>query len=104
MIHGEKSELDYGKSMENIDSTYQFSHDYQGPKSRRRFYQSIRDFSLFRETPIVLENYMELVVQFGYVVLFGQLFPLGSLFSIFANRIQMKIQIQNLAITRRFKP
>lgn len=47
---------------------------------------------------------MELVVQFGYLVLFGQLFPLAAIFSIIANRIQINVQISNLGISRRHKP
>ena len=40
-------------------------------KSLRRKYQALRDFVLFAESASVLENYMELVIQFGYVILFG---------------------------------
>ena len=46
----------------SLDATAEFAADYEGPKSKRRFYQSIRDYSLFREMPTVLDNYMELVV------------------------------------------
>lgn len=55
----------------SLDSNVDFAANYEGPQSRRRFYQSIRDYSLFREMPSVLDNYMELVVQFGYLILFG---------------------------------
>jgi hypothetical protein len=61
--------------------------DYEGPRSRRRFYQSIRDFSFYDVYTPELDNYMELVVQFGYLVLFGQLFPLAAIFSIVSNRL-----------------
>jgi hypothetical protein len=53
----------------------------------RRHYQALRDYSLFAYQASVLENYMELVIQFGYVILFGQIFPLGALFSMASNEI-----------------
>ena len=37
----------------------------------RRKYQALRDFVLYAKSASVLENYMELVIQFGYVILFG---------------------------------
>lgn len=54
-----------------LDDNLEFAADYDGPRSRRRFYQSIRDYSLYKEGSSVMENYMEIVIQFGYVVLFG---------------------------------
>ena len=38
---------------------------------QRRHMQALRDYICFGQTASVLENYMELVVQFGYVILFG---------------------------------
>ena len=51
----------------------------------------------------IKEN-MELVVQFGYVILFGQIFPLAAFFSMLSNHLQIKIQAHNTRITRRGKP
>lgn len=47
---------------------------------------------------------MELVSQFGYVILFGQIFPLGAFFSYFSNEIQIYTQVDNLKYMRRPKP
>ena len=69
-----------------------------------REYQAIRDFNMSGEKPDILANYMELVVQFGYIVLFSEVFPLAAFMSIISNYIQMKSQINNLSYTRRSKP
>lgn len=37
----------------------------------RKHYQALRDYSLFAKGASVLDNYMELVSQFGYVILFA---------------------------------
>ena len=37
----------------------------------RKHYQALRDYSLFAQGASVLDNYMELVSQFGYVILFA---------------------------------
>mmetsp|Transcript_5830 Transcript_5830/g.9966 ORF Transcript_5830/g.9966 Transcript_5830/m.9966 type:complete len:118 (-) Transcript_5830:655-1008(-) len=51
----------------------------------RRQFQAVRDYILSPVQPKILENYMELVVQFGYVILFGQIFPLAPFFSMISN-------------------
>jgi len=71
---------------------------------RRREYQALRDFCSYKTPVNVQENYMELVVQFGYVILFGQIFPLAGLFSMFSNHLQIWSQINNLARMNRAKP
>ena len=55
--------------------------------SMRKHFQALRDYSLFSKGATVLDNYMELVSQFGYVVLFAQIFPLGALASYGSNEI-----------------
>ena len=70
----------------------------------KRHYQALRDYCLFSKTESVMENYMELVIQFGYVILFGQIFPLGAFFSYFSNEIQIKSQVDNMKYMRRPKP
>ena len=54
-----------------------------------RRYQSIRSFNLNDERPNILEMYMELVVQFGYIVLFSVVFPMGAFMSLCTNYIQI---------------
>ena len=56
---------------------------------RRREYQALRDFCSYKIPVSIQENYMELVVQFGYVILFGQIFPLAALVSMFSNHLQI---------------
>jgi hypothetical protein len=49
-------------------------------------------------------NYMELVIQAGYVLLFGQCFSLGALFCMISNQIQINISIKDFKCNRRSKP
>jgi hypothetical protein len=53
--------------------------------------------------PNILEQYMELVIQFGYIVLFAEVFPLGAVMSLISNYIQIQSQVSNFKYTRRFK-
>lgn len=55
--------------------------------SRFRYYQAIRDYCLYEEKPYILMLYQEVVAQFGFITLFGQIFPLGALFSMVANQV-----------------
>lgn len=59
---------------------------------------------MYSEKPKIIMLYQEVVAQFGFVTLFGQIFPLGAMFSMLANYVQIKIQIGHLRITRRWKP
>ena len=59
------------------------------PNSRFRYYQAIRDYCFVREVPDILLLYQEVVAQFGFIVLFGQIFPLGAAFSMIANHVQV---------------
>ena len=70
--------------------------------SIRRF-QALRSHTLSDEIPSILECYMELVIQFGYIVLFAGVFPLGAVMSLISNYIQIMSQVGNLQYTRRFK-
>ena len=49
----------------------------------------MRSFNLNPDKPEILENYMELVIQFGYIVLFSVVFPLGAFMSLISNKIQI---------------
>lgn len=46
---------------------------------------------------------MELVVQFGYIVLFSVVFPLGAFMSLVNNHIKINSTVKNLRYYRRFK-
>lgn len=67
-----------------------------------RRYQAVKSFNLMPDSPNLLDNYMELALQFGYIALFSGVFPLASLLSLFSNGIQIKSQINNLKYMRRF--
>jgi hypothetical protein len=67
-----------------------------------RRYHAVKSFNLMSEKPHMLDCYMELVVQFGYIVLFSSVFPLASLLSLVSNAIQIRSQIHNLQYMRRF--
>ena len=51
----------------------------------------------------VLDDYMELILQFGFIVLFSSVFPLAAALSFLTNTIQMKSQINNFQYTKRYK-
>jgi len=40
---------------------------------------------LIKTKPDILMHYMELVVQFGYIILFSSVFPLAALMSLISN-------------------
>jgi hypothetical protein len=52
-----------------------------------RRYQALRSFNLNPEKPNIIEYYTELVIQFGFVVLFSVVFPLGAFMSLISNYI-----------------
>ena len=54
-----------------------------------RKYQALRDFTLISEKPNMLDYYMELIIQFGYIVLFSMVFPLAGLMSLISNSLQI---------------
>lgn len=68
-----------------------------------RLYQIKRDLVLDPNPPDIINNYMELVVQFGFIVLFSVVFPLAAPLSLIANLIQLDTQKQNMIYSRRFK-
>ena len=68
-----------------------------------REYQAIRDFTLAPGGAGVIDCYMELVAQFGFIVLFSEIFPPAALFSLICNNIQITSQIDNFSYERRFK-
>jgi len=37
----------------------------------------------------VIDHYMELVIQFGFIALFSSVFPLAALMSLISNKIQL---------------
>ena len=70
--------------------------------SIRRF-QALRDYALSDEKANIIGEYMELIKQFGFIVLFSEIFPPAALFSFVCNFIQMKSQINNFQYSRRFR-
>ena len=59
------------------------------PNSIRR-YQALRDFSLYNTKANLIGEYMDLVKQYGLIVLFSQIFPPAAILSFVCNFIQMK--------------
>mmetsp|Transcript_28020 Transcript_28020/g.42370 ORF Transcript_28020/g.42370 Transcript_28020/m.42370 type:complete len:293 (-) Transcript_28020:820-1698(-) len=74
------------------------------PIKPMREYQTLRDMLLVKDKPDILYHYMELVVQFGYIILFSAVFPLAGLMSVISNTFQINSQINNFKYIRRFKP
>lgn len=52
-------------------------------------YQVNRDLAMMSDPPNILLFYEELVKQFGYIVLFSNVFPLASLMSYISNGVQV---------------
>lgn len=75
-----------GDKMESIAFKVNIGDPKSDDLSYRR-YQSVRSYNLMEEKPEMLECYMELVVQYGYIVLFSVVFPLASLLSLVSNGI-----------------
>ena len=50
----------------------------------------MKNYYLEPDETNIMENYMELVVQYGYVIMFGQIFPLAAACSMISNYIQIK--------------
>lgn len=71
--------------------------------SEIRRYQAMRDIALDPTKFEVIDSYMELVVQFGFIAIFSSFFPLGPVLSFFANQIQYSSQTKNLIYMRRQK-
>ena len=68
-----------------------------------RKYQAFRDLGLAKDPPAVLDAYMELVLQFGFVAIFSSVMPLAPVFSLLCNHVQLSSQIDNLVYNRRGK-
>lgn len=76
-----------------IDDCYEVScieeieDSLENRMARRRLYQGIRDYFLMENDFNIMESYMELVIQYGYVIMFGQIFPLAALLSMISNHV-----------------
>ena len=76
-----------------IDDCYEVScideleDGLENQMARRRYYQGVRDFFLMENDFNIMESYMELVIQYGYVIMFGQIFPLAALLSMISNHV-----------------
>jgi hypothetical protein len=97
------------EAREEIDNEIQIEEEtanFENPECKPeniRLYQIKRDLVLDPNSPDIIGNYMELVVQFGFITLFSVVFPLAPILSLFANIIQMDTQKQNMIYSRRFK-
>ena len=77
--------------------------DDQAEKKTIRRYQTLRDAMLGVGKGDIVDNYMQLIVQFGFIVLFGGVFAPAALLSSFTNFIQIASQMRNFSYSRRFK-
>jgi hypothetical protein len=77
--------------------------DDEAEKKTIRRYQTLRDAMLGVGKGDIVDNYMQLIVQFGFIVLFGGVFPPAALLSSFTNFIQISSQMRNFSYSRRFK-
>lgn len=66
-------------------------------------YQAKRDHVLNKDQDDILLDYMELVVQFGYVMFFSSVFPLAGALSMICNYFEMSQAINNLKYKKKFK-
>ena len=82
-----------GKKTYIIDDCFEVScideleNSLENQMARRRMFQGVRDFFLMENDINIMENYMELVIQYVYVIMFGQIFPLAALFSMISNHV-----------------
>jgi hypothetical protein len=56
---------------------------------------------LAKESNVLVYKYLEIVIQFGYIVLFAPAFPLAPIFSIFTNFLEMKSNMNNMSYVSR---
>jgi hypothetical protein len=82
------------KIYETIDEDTTFDNISE-EKSIRRF-QSMRDSNMSSTKPNIVNDYMKLISQFGFISLFSVIFPPAGLFSLIANNIQLNLKIKNL--------
>ena len=68
-----------------------------------RRYQTLRDTALGTGKTNILDNYMELIIQYGFIVLFSTVFPPAALLSCFTNYIIIRSSMNNFTYIRRFK-
>lgn len=88
--HNEEDENQFealGDKMESMAFKVNIGPEAEVPDLSLRRYQAVKSFNLMDEKPVMLDAYMELVVQYGYIVLFSAVFPLASLLSLISNGI-----------------
>ena len=64
--------------------------NYSSEEDRKAHEFAEDQLILAKESNILVYKYLEIVIQFGYIVLFAPAFPLAPVFSIFCNFIEMK--------------
>lgn len=63
-----------------------------------------KQFEMSSEQDVLVFFYNEAIVQFGFVVLFSQVFTLAPLFSVFTNLLEIKIKLDGMGrYSRRMK-
>lgn len=48
------------------------------------------------EGDLLVDNYLEAIKQFGFIVLFANAFPLASVFCFFTNLLEIRIKMNNM--------
>ena len=84
-------------------TNHEHIHFKKGEQDNIRKFQALRDCKLYNTKANLIGEYMELVKQYGLIVLFGEVFPPAALMSCICNFIQMKSQINNFQYSRRFR-
>ncbi|VDN27797.1 unnamed protein product [Dibothriocephalus latus] len=62
--------------------------------------QYMEDYRLFRNAGL-FEEYIEMVIQFGFITIFVAAFPLAPLFALFNNWMEIRIDAQKLVCATR---
>ena len=84
--HYTKYPSDYGNS-ENLDSISDKQEHYEAEK------QTLRSSM----APFLVPKYNELFMQLGWILFFSMVFPVGSLFTIFAGLIRISIELTDMS-------
>ena len=58
---------------------------------------------MLNHPPDIIDHYMKLIIQFGFITLFSVVFPPAGLFSFISNLFSLNLKISNLQFGRRFR-
>ena len=84
--HYAKYPGDYG-SGENADSIW----------DKQEHYEAEKQTLMGNMAPFLVPKYNELFMQLGWILFFSMVFPIGSLFTIFAGLIRMQIELTDMS-------